>query len=188
MIYGLVGKSGSGKSTAANVFAENGFFVIDCDKVAAQMLVSDENVKARLADAFGADILKCGAVDKKLLAKRAFKDRASLDTLNSLTHPPIIAKIKELAAEKEKVLLDAPTLFESGADKLCDKIIAVITPDDICEKRLIAREGITAEVAKRRLSMQKEEKYLRERSDIIIEGCEILDDFVRRIKDVAKTL
>ena len=56
MVYGLVGRSGSGKSTAAEVFAESGLFVVDCDKVAAEVL-TDETVKRKLAEAFGSDVL-----------------------------------------------------------------------------------------------------------------------------------
>ena len=188
MIYGLVGKSGAGKTTAANILSEFGVFAIDCDKVAAAILAENEDVKERLAEAFGAEVLIDGIIQKKLLAERAFADKDSLEKLNSITHPPILKKLSELAKGKEKVLLDAPTLFESGANRLCDKIIAVIAADELCVERLKSREGLSEESAKIRLSMQKDEKYLRSQSDIIIVNDGDEEEFRRRIEDVAKVL
>lgn len=187
MVYGLVGRSGSGKSTAAEVFAESGLFVVDCDKVAAEVL-TDETVKRKLAEAFGSDVLAGGEVDKKLVAERAFADRGSLDLLNSITHPPILARLAAICAEREKTVLDAPTLFESGADKLCDAIIAVVAPEEACETRLLARDGASLKSIRRRLAMQKSEEYLRERADIVIENNSGEKEFRKRVKNVAKTL
>lgn len=188
MVYGLVGRSGSGKSTAAEVFAESGLFVVDCDKVAADVLLTDESVKSGLAAAFGSDVLADGEIDKKLVAERAFADRDSLDLLNSITHPPIIARLAEICAENEKTVLDAPTLFESGADKLCDAIIAVVAPEEACETRLLARDGASLKSIRRRLAMQKSEEYLRERADIVIENDCGEKEFRKRVANVAKTL
>lgn len=188
MVYGLVGRSGSGKSTAAKVFAERGFFVVDCDKVAAQVLLTDESVKNALAEAFGSDVLVGGEVDKKLIAERAFADRESLGLLNSITHPPILAKLAAICAEHEKTLLDAPTLFESGADKLCDVIIAVTAPEEACETRLLARDGASPEAIRRRLAMQKSEDFLRERADVVLENNGGEAEFRRLVENVAQTL
>ena len=187
MVYGLVGRSGSGKSTAAQVFAEYGFFVIDCDKVAAEVLKSGE-VRSALAEAFGADVLTKRGVNKRLVAARAFASRESLDLLNSITHPPIVARLRELCDGREKALLDAPTLFESGADKLCDKIIAVVASDEICEKRLLGRGGATLAAIRRRLNMQKSEDYLRSRADVVIENLGDESELRKQIEHVAKTL
>ena len=187
MVYGLVGRSGSGKSTAAQIFAEYGFFVIDCDKVAAEVLKSDE-VRRALADAFGADVLTKRGVKKRLVAERAFATRETLDLLNSITHPPIVARLRELCEGREKAMLDAPTLFESGADKLCDVIIAVVAPDEICEKRLLQRGGATLAAIRRRLEMQVSEEFLRSRADVVIENIGGESELRKQIENVAKTL
>ena len=187
MVYGLVGRSGSGKSTAAQVFAEYGFFVIDCDKVAAEVLKSD-GVRRALADAFGSDVLTKRGVNRRLLAARAFADREKLDLLNSITHPPIVARLRELCEGREKALLDAPTLFESGADKLCDGIIAVTASDEICEKRLLERGGATLSAIRRRLKLQKSDEYLRSRADFVIENLGDESELRKQIENVAKTL
>lgn len=188
MIYGLVGRSGSGKTTAAAIFAENGFFVVDCDKVAAEVLSTDGSVKKALAEAFGGDVLVDGKVDKKLVAERAFADRDDLDKLNSITHPPIIERLAKLCEGKEKALLDAPTLFESGAYRLCGAVIAVIASDEACEKRLLARDGASLASIRRRLAMQKSDEFLREKADIIIENDGDEADFRRQVEYVAQTL
>lgn len=188
MVYGLVGRSGTGKSTAAEIFAKHGFFIIDCDKVAAEVLNNNPDVRKRLAEAFGKDVLTEVGINRPLLATRAFATRRKLDRLNSITHPAIVERIKELLRGREKAIIDAPMLFESGADKLCDKVIAVVASDDVCEKRLLLRDKASKETLKKRLSMQKSEEYLRSAADVIIENGGNFESFKGLVEDVAKTL
>ncbi len=122
-IIGLTGPSGTGKSTVSKVAAGLGYFVIDCDRVAAEVRAFKETTDV-IGKAFPG-VVKEGIIDKTALAMEAFKDKESTEKLNSLILPLIVKEMdsKILAAEKEGYeycLLDAPTLFESGADKKCD--------------------------------------------------------------------
>lgn len=187
MVYGLVGRSGSGKSTASDIFRKNGIFVVDCDKVAAEVLF-DNAVIEKLANAFGKDIVTDGAVDKKTLAVRAFADKESLEKLNSITHPAILEELEKRIAGKDICVLDAPTLFESGAYRMCDKIIAVISDDEDCKRRLVMRDGTDEEMIDRRLAMQISNEYLKEKADILLENYGTEKEFEKSAGDTAKML
>lgn len=187
MVYGLVGRSGSGKSTASEVFREYGIYVVDCDKVAAEVLCFDEVIN-KLSSAFGDDIVTNNTVDKKLLAKRAFENETTLKKLNSITHPVILDELKKKIEGKTISVLDAPTLFESGAYKMCDKIIAVIADDDLCKKRLFLRDGTEEDMINRRLAMQKDNEFLKAHADILLVNSGTEEEFIKLARDTANLL
>ena len=65
-------------------------------------------------------------------------------------------------------VLDAPTLFESGGDQLCDVIVSVVTPREERLQRVLARDGITREAAEARMKNQHEDEYYTARSHFVI--------------------
>ena len=73
------------------------------------------------------------------------------------------------------ILLDAPTLFESRADDFCEIIISVLADADIREKRIIARDGLTSDQARKRMNSQLNEEFFRSHSDYIIHNNGNLD-------------
>ena len=72
------------------------------------------------------------------------------------------------AAGCRACVLDAPTLFESGGDKLCDVIVSVVTPREERLRRVLERDGITREAAEARMSNQHEDEYYTRRSHFVI--------------------
>ena len=88
------------------------------------------------------------------------------------------------------ILLDAPTLFESGIDSLCDFIVSCIAPAEVRVKRITARDGITEEQAKARIASQHDDEFFRQRSDYVIENKgserELADAAVKIIDDIAE--
>lgn len=173
MIIGLTGKTGSGKTTAALLLEENGFFICDTDKIARDILSPSSDVLYRVCEVFGTDIVKNGVLDRKLLAKRAFKDAESTEKLNNLTHPAILEKSFSqidlaLSHGYEFAVLDAPALFESGADKRCDFIVTVAAPESVRLARILERDNITLSQAEERIKAQKEDGFYTDRADFVI--------------------
>lgn len=173
-IVGLTGMSGAGKSTACKLFAENGWAVIDCDIVSRIVVEKGKPALREISEHFGSDILlPDGGLDRKRLGELVFSDEQSLNELNRLIYPYISYEIISRAEEytvngNMNILLDAPTLFESGADSFCDKIVSVTAPLKICAARIMKRDGITAEQAENRLKSQHSEEYYREKSDFCV--------------------
>lgn len=169
-ILGLTGPSGAGKSLAAQRFVSHGFAHIDADKTARAVVEPGSPCLKELVRAFGEDIVrKDGSLDRKKLARLAFEGRRVVE-LNAITHPYIIREIERELEELEKAgckyaVLDAPTLFESGADRLCDKVMAVTASRELRLKRIMERDGITFEQAKARIDAQPGESFYMDKSD-----------------------
>ena len=121
-ILGLTGQSGAGKTTVSRYLAGlPGFFVIDADQVAREVAGVGMPCLEKLREAFGEEILlPSGELDRRKLAGIVFSDPSRLATLNAVTLPFITRRIDEqiesLRGHYRCVVLDAPTLFESGPD------------------------------------------------------------------------
>ncbi len=175
-VVGLTGPTGAGKSTVAAAFAEYGIKSIDADKVAREITQPGSPALSELTSAFGEDILNSdGTLNRMELAARAFKNERTTKLLNDITHPLIIMKIrrmiKELGESGEKiVIIDAPLLFESGIDSMCDKTVAVVADIDTRYERILARDHLSNKEARQRMSAQNEAYYYISKADFVIEN------------------
>ena len=170
---GLTGQTGAGKSTISEFAEKMGYKIINA------------------AEIFGSDIINSdGSCNRKLLAKRAFSSRENTDILNSVTHPAIISRVQEYidiySKDSEVIIFDAPQLFESGSDKMCDKIIAVVAPVDVRLKRLVSRDGISESDVLMRMKVQLDEDFFRANADYIIDGSKPLKDVQRQFEEIMK--
>lgn len=170
MIIGLTGRSGAGKSTVCAAFRENGFFVIDADRVSKEVSETDR-AKALLRISFGEGIFENGVLNRKKLGDIVFSDKEKLKKLNEVLLPLIIEEIESLISSvSSTVLIDAPTLFESGLYKKCDLIISVSASDEVLISRIMKRDSLTEKDAVKRISSQLSDGFFRENSDIVIEN------------------
>lgn len=193
VIVGLTGMSGAGKSTACKIFRENGWAVIDCDFVSRVVVECGKPALCEIAEHFGNVLLPSGELDRKRLAGIVFSDEKRLNELNGLIYPyilyEIITRAEEYVINKSvNILLDAPTLFESGADGLCDKIVSVTAPLETCTARIMERDRLTAEQATNRLKSQHSEQYYREKSDFCISNCGDIVHLKRQVGTIVKEL
>lgn len=167
-IIGLTGPSGSGKTTVSAVAESLGFFVIDCDKVSKEVSKNPLILK-ELENAFGGVVIN-GQLDRKALAQKAFSSPENTKKLNSIMLPKIVLEIESIIKSQgdKNILLDAPTLFESGLNTKCDAVIAVLADEELRRKRLTARDNLTKAQLESRLSAAKPNLYYTEKTDYII--------------------
>ena len=163
---GLTGPTGAGKSYVCEIFRQKGFKVIDCDKIAHELTAKNAPILAELASEFGEDVVKDGELDRKLLASRAFDTAEHTKKLNAILHPAIIKRCKEEA--NGLTVLDASQLFEANLQNDCYKVIGVLADDDIRIKRIVARDNITEQQARLRMSAQLDRDYFIDNCDYII--------------------
>lgn len=168
IVIGLTGPTGSGKSSTHTVCKEKGIKIIDCDKVARNVVEKGQPALKALTEKFGEEILlENGELDRKALAKIAFSSPQKTKMLNE-TIFPFIKELVLSQIEGEVVLLDAPTLFESGIDAICNKTIAVLAEKDIRLERILKRDNISLDDALIRLNAAKEDIFFTEKSDYVV--------------------
>ena len=154
---GLTGGIASGKTTAANTFAELGVTVVDSDVIAREVVEPGQPALAEIVEAFGNDILgPDGALDRARLRSIVFADPNKRATLESIMHPLIRAATLD-AIEKASgsyVLIVVPLLVETGFGGITDRVLVVDCPVAVQRSRFIARDGESPEQADRILAAQ----------------------------------
>ena len=190
MILGLTGFSGAGKSTVASLLKKQGFYHIDCDRLVHEEVYGDKTVLNALATAFGNDILRDGQLDRKVLRERTFGNPAAVSLLNQTVMPYILSAIDlQLKKHKESnIVLDAPLLFEYQLEKKCDCTLSVLTDDELAVNRIIQRDQISEEAARKRLSNQHSATYYMERSDFVILNDKDTDTLKQQVKKLIKKI
>lgn len=168
-IYGLTGGSGSGKSSAAKILKEKGFFVIDADITAREILNGD--VLKQLKIAFGNSVINSdGTLNRKALAKIVFADEDKLSLLNSITHPKIAQSIMKTieTCDYTNVIIDAAALLVcKPLMDICDKIIVVCANKETRISRIMKRDCLTYEEAVARIDSQMTDEEMIKLADIV---------------------
>ena len=171
---GITGRSGCGKSTVTAVFSAHGVPLADADQISREILLPGSPLLPRLAQRFGADILKAdGTLDRRLLADRAFATPEGKAALDSLTHPEIVRRIraaKQAAQDAGAPLfvLDGAVIVGTAAQAECDRLCVVTAPFETSVARIVAGDGISAEMAARRLNAQTPETVLTAQADYVL--------------------
>lgn len=170
LVVGLAGGVGSGKSTVAGIFINEGARGIDADALGHRVL-DLPRMRAALARDWGAGILRRdGRVDRAALARLAFRSRKDVARLNRRVHPEILREIRRrISGARGWVVLDAALLFETGADALCDKIVFVSAPRALRARRTRARGWGPGELA-RRERFQFPVAYKKKKADYVIDN------------------
>ena len=173
-VVGLTGPTGAGKSSVTDVAKNLGFKIIDCDALARVAVEKGSDGLADIVKVFGGGVLNSdGTLNRKQLAALAFSASDKTELLNKTLLPHIVKLIKA-QIDVPLVLLDAPTLFESGADSLCDDVIVVLCDEKTRKDRIIKRDGIDESAAELRIKAGKDDNFYIERSNnIVYNDCEL---------------
>lgn len=171
-IIGLTGGIGSGKTSIAKYFEQNGIPVYIADD-RAKMVSSKPEVVKKIITAFGNEILdNKKSISKEKLSNIVFTDKKKLQLLNSIIHPEVkkdfIGWVK--MQNKPFVIKEAAILFESGSYKDCDLIITITAPIEERIKRVMLRDNISREKVLDRISNQWSDEERIKKSDFIIEN------------------
>ena len=191
-IIGLSGQSGAGKTTALEELRALGATVCDCDLVSREVMEKGKPCSRELISLFGDGIASPdGEIYRKKLAELVFFDKNKLERLTEITHRYIKERIFSLIDEARGrgdtlFVIDAPLLFESGLDKICDLTLAVTAPYEMRIARITERDGITRELAEKRLDAQLSEEELSLLADEVIENSGTLEDLKKAVRDFAK--
>ncbi|MFR0823308.1 MAG: dephospho-CoA kinase [Clostridia bacterium] len=189
-IIGITGSSGAGKTEACKILQKRyDAEIIDADEVAKKLSKKGTLYLNSIVDSFGKEIVyKNGALNRKKLADMIYEDDKKREQLNQCTFDYIVQEIKARinnVNHKEMILIDAPLLYESGLDSICDMVIAIVSETDEQIQRICHRDGITKEMAIKRLNAQADNQFFEEMTDIQIQNngtLEQLKETLQKIK------
>lgn len=176
LVIGLTGPSGAGKGEVSKLFAAHGIPVIDADQVYHSLLIPPSACLYELVYTFGPQILAPDqTLNRKALGEIVFSDETMLAKLNEITHRYVMAAIRKKMDDLRRnevraAILDAPQLFEAGANKDCNIIVSVLADRETRIERILRRDGIDRDAATRRIDSQKSDEFFRKHSDYIIEN------------------
>lgn len=153
MLVGLAGRIGAGKTTVAAALSEHGAVVIDADRVAHEVLETEE-VRNAVATAFGRHLLDAdGRIQRPALAAIVFgptpEHARALARLEAIVHPRVrermearIDEVRQAAgaeAAQLVIVLDVPLLVQSGWAERCHRVIEVVCNEPVRQQRLRER-------------------------------------------------
>ena len=190
-IIGLTGGSGVGKGTVAARMRELGAGWVDADAVYRTLCAENREMLAALDAAFGGVLNQNGALDRPKLASIVFADPEKLKKLNAITLPYIrAASLEAMRAQGDCpfVLYDAPTLFEVGADDLCECIIGVLAGTEVRVQRIMARDRLDETAARARIGAQPDADFYRARCNYIVENNGGIADLQRQADAIFEDL
>lgn len=171
---GITGGIGSGKSTVAKIFELLNVPVYYADAASKRLYHTDKELMANLKKHFGEDIYTAEQLNRSKLAAIVFNDKAKLERLNSLVHPPTIRDAEEWIKKQTApyVIKEAALLFESGSVAGLDYVIGVYAPVHIRIKRTMDRDGITRDEVISRMNKQIDEDIKMKLCDFVINNNE----------------
>ncbi|GAA4122257.1 dephospho-CoA kinase [Streptomyces griseoincarnatus] len=188
LTVGLTGGIGAGKSEVSRLLVERGAVLIDADRIAREVVEPGTPGLAAVVEAFGEEILaEDGSLDRPRLGALVFNDPDKLAMLNSIVHPLVGARSRELeeaAPEDAVVVHDVPLLTENGLARLYDVVIVVDASTGTQLDRLVRLRGMSEEDARARMAAQATREQRRAVADIVIDNDVPLDALERRIEEV----
>ena len=189
---GICGTIGSGKSTVCHIFEDMGIPVYFADDRAKMLMCSSTGLMQQICEAFGRECYNDGVLDRRYLASQIFGDDSKRLLLNSIVHPAVCRDFV-LWAERQKaayVIVESAILFESGLDKVVDKTVAVVVPEQIALERAAARDGVDIETVRARMAVQMSAEQLSAKTDFTIENIcqQTLPEQVARVDNLLRRL
>ena len=176
-VVGLTGGIASGKSTVSGLFRDAGAVIIDADLVARQVVAPGLPAWQAIKSVFGARVVRPdGALDRPLLGDLVFKDRRLREQLEKIVHPRVrnvmdreVSRVIKVDPDK-LIIKDIPLLFESGMTNGLTDIIVVYVPPEVQLKRLMERDQIGPDDARRRIDAQMSIEEKRRLATLVIDN------------------
>ncbi len=181
---GLTGGIGAGKSEVSKHLAAQGAVIIDADLIAREVVAPGTDGLAAVIEAFGPDVLGAdGGLDRVRLGDIVFADERKLATLNSIVHPLVGARMRELeeaAGPGSVVVHDVPLIAENGLASAYDLVVVVDVPPRVQLDRLVRLRGMTREQAHARISAQVSREQRLSIADIVVDNSGSLAELDRQ--------
>lgn len=193
-VLGLTGGIGSGKSAAADAFAQLGIEVIDADHAARWVVEPGRPALAKIVDRFGdAVLLGDGQLNRAALRERVFAESEQRQWLEALLHPLIRVEINQFleAAQSPYAILVSPLLIESGQYEIVQRVLVVDVPSELQMERALQRDQVSETQLRAIMQAQlKRDERLKFADDVLCNAADksALQREVLRLHDYYLTL
>lgn len=188
-VIGLTGGIGAGKSTVSEYLRKQGYVIIDADAIAHQITEKGTETLKKLVQCFGENILFAdGSLNRKKLAAIVFQDSAMKAQLERLTTDEVVRIIKNQvdALRKEEkygiIFVDAPLLFETGADRLTDLVWLVTADLEVRVARVMDRDQVTRDEVLHRIQNQMDSDAKAKLSQEVIDNSKGKEELYHQIE------
>jgi dephospho-CoA kinase len=188
---GLTGGIACGKSTVAKMFVNDGAYLIDFDRLAHEVQEPEKPAWKEVVKKFGREILReDGKIDRFKLGNIVFTDKKKLKLLNKIVHPLVFqewdARLEKISRkDKHAVILsDIPLLFEGNMQHLFDLTLLVFIEPEEQIRRLMARNHISREEARKRLNSQMPIDEKIALADMVIDNKGSIAETEKKVKKV----
>jgi dephospho-CoA kinase len=162
MKTGITGGIGSGKSYVCQLLKARGIEVYDCDQAAKRIIRTSEKVRQQLLQLIG-------SLEKADIARFLLESEANAKKIDAIVHPAVFRDFEESGYQ----WMESAILYESGANKLVDRVIVVTAPEEVRIQRVMLRDSITREKALQWMQRQWPQAELLRRADYeIINDCQ----------------
>jgi dephospho-CoA kinase len=200
-VIGITGGIGTGKSSVSTLLRERGWTVYASDDTAKEIMDSDPEVRKRIAEALGQDVLTpAGDLDRKVMAERVFGEtpehRKRLEALNAIVHPLVLERHMDVLTQHAEedtpiVAIESALLFEVGLEEGFDYVVVVDADPEECVRRVTSSRGLTPDQVRARMAEQMPMSEKRADADFVIENNgthEALRKTVNAVATILETL
>ena len=197
IILGITGGVGSGKSKVLYELREKYHaYVVECDKLAHQLMLPGNIIYNKIIDVFGKDVLETDPpyyINRKKLGDIVFNDKEKLENLNSISHPLVKEKVRELISEQKQLnselfVIEAALLIEDGYSEICDEIWYIWVNKEERIRRLMDSRNYTREKCLSIFKNQQEDIFYQTYTDATIDNSKSFDYTSKQLKDLLNNL
>lgn len=195
LAIGVTGGIGSGKTKVCKMFSAFGAIFIQTDKVAQEIMKTDQRVIKQICQVFGTDAyLSSGLLNKSLISSLIFKNHNLQKKINKIIHPLVIHHIKS-EIEKAKnngviplIVTEAALIYEARSENIFDYIIVVDAPQSIRLQRIKERDGSSRTEILDRMNSQMSPDEKTSRADFVIKNNSTLEHLETQTKFIYSIL
>ena len=179
MKIGITGGIGSGKSYVCKRLAKHGIEVYDCDAAAKRLIRTSPDLQQQI-------VRLVGSLDKAAMSRFLLASESNQQAMNAIVHPAVFRDFEQSGMQ----WMESAILFESGADTLVNKTVAVTAPQEVRIQRIIERDGITREKTLQWMARQWSQADVMARADYIIvnDGVTDIDEQIESLLEKIKAL
>lgn len=172
MKTGITGGIGSGKSYVCKRLALHGIEVYDCDAAAKRLIRTSPTLQQQL-------VRLIGSLDKAAMSRFLLASEENKQAMNAIIHPAVFEDFRQSGM----LWMESAIMYESGADRLVDKVVVVTAPEEVRISRVMQRDGISREKAQQWMDRQWTQEQVRQRADyeIVNDGKADIDQQIEQL-------